>query len=451
MPKAGFFVKDVTPERPVYLAGYPSRRTPSEGVDDPLFLRILALEDDRGSRAVLVTADLLKCPRALTWRTKMWAEKTLGLPSAALMVNLSHSHCVPALAHQSCYPHWALDVDYVREFECSVREGIRAALGDLQPVRIRYGCHQAHFGVNRRCPDPERPGRVVKMRPNPEGCYDPDLPLFTFHRVADERLLGVLFSYGCHPTSKGGNRVSADYPGELSRALKETFGGEVVTLFAQGAGGSVMPRWRCRTDEERRVYRDRWHAAAADMSRAIQSGSRMREIVPALTVSEREFGIPYDRRQLLSPDELLYYADPAEPPIERVVRPASRQILRLWANTILEQLRTGSLPEAYRAHVTCWKLTADLQVVGLSGEVTAELGRLIKNDQAQRETVFLGYCGYTDAYLPTASMLPEEGHEALCSIFFHERPAPFVEKIDNVVLSEVRAACSETSGNHFED
>ena len=62
---------------------------------------------------VLVTADLLKLPRDMAWRTKLWAERTLGLPGAALIINLSHTHAAPALFPQTCYPQWGLDVDYV--------------------------------------------------------------------------------------------------------------------------------------------------------------------------------------------------------------------------------------------------------------------------------------------------------------------------------------------------
>ena len=56
---AGFFEADVTPPVGSFLAGYPSRSEGSQGVDDPLYLRVIALEDDAGTRLVLLTADLL--------------------------------------------------------------------------------------------------------------------------------------------------------------------------------------------------------------------------------------------------------------------------------------------------------------------------------------------------------------------------------------------------------
>jgi hypothetical protein len=321
--------------------------------------------------------------------------------------------------------------------EATIRRGVQQALDDLQPVRIRYGLHQAHFGISRRRPDALRRGKVT-MAPNPEGYYDPDLPILTFHTPDDRAFRALFYSYGCHPTSKSGNRISADYPGELSRALRRALGENVITLFAQGAGASVMPRHGCRTAEERAAYAARWEAVARDMAVFVQKG-RMQDVSLAISSAEREFHIPYDMSQMLSEDDLMLCADPAEPPLPWFTRPANREILRLWAAGILEKIRTGTLPDGFAMHATRLRLSAALQIIGLSGEVTAEVGRRVKEAEKPLSTLFLGYCSYTDAYIPTAAMLPEEGHEAAYSMYFHMRPAPFVKEIDDIILREVAA------------
>ena len=433
--KAGFRVLDVTPSRPVCLAGYPGRKEPSAGVADPLFLRAVALEDAEGRRAVILTADLLKWPKDLTWRTKRWAEEALGLPSAALILNTSHSHSTPALFPQECYPQWGLDVDYVRELEVAIRNCIADALDDLRPMRIAYGLHRAEFGVNRRRPNPDRPGKVT-LGVNEEGYFDPDLPILTFRRPDDDKLVALFYSYACHPTSRGGNVVSADWPGEVSRGLKARLGEDVVTLFAQGGGGSVMTRVRHKADGED-AYHDYFDAVAADIAAYVQSGEP-REIRLNIEARENEFPVPFDMAMAPTHGELTLYADPAEPPIEKYIRPANRQILRLWAGQLLELERTRTLPEAYVMHATRLRLAEDLQIVATSGEVTAEMGRLVKDAEGEG-TIFLGYCSYTDAYIPTAAMLDEEGHEALYSIYFHVRPAPFTQDIDDIVRRGIAA------------
>lgn len=432
MTKAGFCESDVTPPIGSFLAGFPSRSEGSQGVDDPLYLRVVALEDEAGERVVLVTADLLKWPRDLSWRTKLWAEEELGLPSPALILNLSHTHSAPALFLQRCYPHWPVDREYLCRLEQTIREGIAAALDDLQPTRIEHGLGEAHFGVSRRLPDPET--GIVSMRPNEAGFYDPEMPVFAFYR--GDSLDALLYSYACHPTSKNTLMVSADWPGQVAKGLRDELGEHVLTPFAQGGGASIMPRMHERDGREQ--YEAYWRGVAGEIADFVRSDA-MREIDLSLAALEREFEIPYDESKLPSREQLLNMSSPYDTEIPEGFRPANRSIIRLWARDLLEQMRTGTIPEAFRMHLTHWHLNDALQVVAMSGEVTAEVGRAVKDLFPDRETVFLGYCSYTDAYIPTAEMLPQGGHEALGSICFHERPAPFVPEIDEIIEREVRA------------
>jgi hypothetical protein len=432
--RAGFFEQDVTPPVGVYLAGYPSRREPSEGIDDPLYMRIMVLEDDTGARLALVTADLLKFPRDMAWRTKLWAERTLGLPGAALIINLSHTHSAPGLFPQACYPHWPVDNEYICRVEQTLREGLAAALADLQPVTLRYGCHQAHFGVSRRLPVAEDPGRV-RLGLYPEGYYDPDLPVLVCSRPGETTPRAVLYSYACHATSKSSLNLSADWPGQVSQGLKRELGEGVMTLFAQGAAGSVMTRVSYSAGAEQ--YTAYWAGVAQDLANFIRS-DKMQDLTLRLRVAETEFVLPYDFRRLPSTGDLLALADPLDTPLPDAYHPANRSIVRLWARDVLERQRTGTLSPGFRMHLTKVGLAEGLQLLALSGEVTAQVGRAAKALFPDLETLFLGYCSYTDAYIPTAAMLPEGGHEALCSIYFHERPAPFTPDIDERLAAEIR-------------
>lgn len=429
--RAGFFETDVTPPIGTFLAGFPSRREGSTGVADPLMLRIVALEDEAGTRLVLVTSDLLKWPRDLSWRTKLWAERELGLPSAALILNTSHTHSAPTLFLQRCYPHWPLDPEYLCRVEQSIRKGIAGALDDLRPTQVRFGMSAAHFGVNRRLPQPDGP---LLMRPNEDGYYDPDLPVFVFERNGEP--VAVLYSYACHPTSRNTLEISADWPGQVARGLREELGAAVMPLFAQGAGASIMPRVRLADGEA--AYVNYWRDVAAQIADFVRSEA-LTPLEVRLDAAEREFSIPYDPARLPTMDELLELADPYDTELPIHVRPANRSIVRIWARDTLELLRTGALPEGFRMHLTHWRLADGVQLLGMSGEVTAEVGRMVKDLFPDERTVFLGYCSYTDAYIPTAAMLPEGGHEALASMYFHERPAPFVPEIDEIVAREVRA------------
>jgi len=63
--KAGTARVVITPEEPMYLAGFGDRVVPAEGTALDLYTKALAIEDGEGRRFVLVTMDLIDVPRQL--------------------------------------------------------------------------------------------------------------------------------------------------------------------------------------------------------------------------------------------------------------------------------------------------------------------------------------------------------------------------------------------------
>src|SRR5262245_45054563 len=65
--KAGLGRAVVTPEKGVWLAGYGSKRPPDGTLHD-LWVKALALEDQKGRRAVLITSDFQGVPKEMSDR-----------------------------------------------------------------------------------------------------------------------------------------------------------------------------------------------------------------------------------------------------------------------------------------------------------------------------------------------------------------------------------------------
>jgi hypothetical protein len=95
--KAGAASVVVTPEKNLFMAGYASRNKPAEGKVQDLFAKALALEDEQGGRAIIVTMDLIGVPQALRHSVAARAEQQFHLPAAALLMNASHTHSGPSL------------------------------------------------------------------------------------------------------------------------------------------------------------------------------------------------------------------------------------------------------------------------------------------------------------------------------------------------------------------
>src|SRR5438132_1335011 len=63
--KVGLAQLKITPDQPVLMAGYASRKKPFEKVATDLFVKALVLEDGEGRRGVIVTSDLIGFPAAV--------------------------------------------------------------------------------------------------------------------------------------------------------------------------------------------------------------------------------------------------------------------------------------------------------------------------------------------------------------------------------------------------
>src|ERR1700722_331044 len=84
--KAGVARVDTTPTKPVRMAGYASRTSPSEGVAHPLAAKALALADARDHKVVFVTCDIIAFRRTFTNRVAERVKAKYGLPREDLVL-----------------------------------------------------------------------------------------------------------------------------------------------------------------------------------------------------------------------------------------------------------------------------------------------------------------------------------------------------------------------------
>src|SRR5439155_3836644 len=80
--------------------GYAKRTKATAGKVQDLYAKALALEDQNGTRAVILTLDLIGITRAMRDDVARQAEQQFGLPQERLLVNASHTHCSPLVRGQ---------------------------------------------------------------------------------------------------------------------------------------------------------------------------------------------------------------------------------------------------------------------------------------------------------------------------------------------------------------
>ncbi len=93
--KVGSVKVVITPRESRWLAGFAARTKPSEGTAQDLNARALALEDQTGNRAVLVTTDTGNYPAPLSKNITECIQKQFGLPRRCLLLKSSHTYCSP--------------------------------------------------------------------------------------------------------------------------------------------------------------------------------------------------------------------------------------------------------------------------------------------------------------------------------------------------------------------
>src|SRR5678815_284582 len=97
---AGCAVVKITPETPIPMSGYDSRKKPFEEVEQDIFAKALAVEDSLGHRAVLLTIDLIGHSRALAEPVCARIVEKNGIRRADVLLNFAHIHSGPRLSDE---------------------------------------------------------------------------------------------------------------------------------------------------------------------------------------------------------------------------------------------------------------------------------------------------------------------------------------------------------------
>ncbi len=178
--KVGLGRVKITPQQPVFMAGYASRNKPYESIHDDLYAKALVLDDGKGNKGVLVTSDLIGFTTEIAEPIRTRISEKTGIPSAAIILNSSHTHTGPTVTLDPApgENRSAADsertVNYTKQLQDQVVQMVVEAAGKLQPAKLSWGVGVVHFVMNRREFTIER-GVILGV--NPRGLADRSVPL----------------------------------------------------------------------------------------------------------------------------------------------------------------------------------------------------------------------------------------------------------------------------------
>ena len=241
--QAGIARIDITPSKPIRMAGYAAREQPSNTIAGRLWAKALAIEDRKGNRVVLVTCDLIGLPRSVSDVVGATVEKRFGIERRRLILNSSHTHAGPIVwSNPRLAPGLSDDqTQLLKEYRDVLVDQlvsvVGAALGKMGPAQIQVGSGEMRFGVNRRM----RVGDEVKIGLNPSGPTDPSVPVLKVTRL-DNSILAIVFGYACHNTTLGSENlaIDGDYAGKAQAELEKRVP-EATAMFLMLCGGDQNP------------------------------------------------------------------------------------------------------------------------------------------------------------------------------------------------------------------
>ena len=418
--KAGSAEVVITPREMLWLAGFGDRNRPADGTGLDLYAKALVLEDYKGTRAVLVTADLENLPDTVSKHVADRIQKQFAIPRERLMLNASHTHCSPvtdrreAIVYDMTPEQWSAVDRYVVELEDKLVAVIGKALQDLRPARLSFGITTAGFAANRR----EKPPGAASQ----EGPVDHDVP---FLKVEGRRarVRSIVFGYACHNTTLVGDyyKYSGDYAGYAQKWLEKYYPG-ARALFVQGCGGDANAKPRGTVE----VALQHGGELAAAVEKALRGPSR-KVAGPLKSVYEEiplALAPPPNRQELQA--RLALPGDE-----NKWVRRNAQQMLG-----ILD--RDGRLPTEVSYPMQVWQFGPDLTLVALAGECVADYSLRLKKELGREQLWVAGYSNDTAfAYIPSLRVLQEGGYEGGEANLLNSLPGPFTPSVEETIIKKV--------------
>jgi len=255
--KAGFAQVEITPPKECPLIGYNQREelhpSGNGGVNDPLYIRALILENSADGRFLILSLDLAIVETPCADELRRVAAGAAGLNVERVMVSCTHTHSGP-------YPwrrEWGQDgfevvtddvtsspsEDFYNQLVDAVARAAKLVGNDLSPAKFRVRQSQLGFAYKRRVAT----SRGIEMCWNPketphlepEPADDSTLVVLQIQRPVGDI---ILFNVAGHPVTLGKESwvISADWPGAACRLIEQEVKGSHA-IFMHGAGGDAHP------------------------------------------------------------------------------------------------------------------------------------------------------------------------------------------------------------------
>jgi neutral ceramidase len=235
------------------MAGY-TRKEPCLGKLDDIYAYGVLIE--RNSKAkesnylLMISIDTLKLPISIVeYAKRKITNKFKSLDLRNIIIHATHTHSSFDLTGEFFWPGGLISVMKGIMFGSNRNDKyivwlIKRLLKMIQ--NLFENLIQCKVAWKKEKLNPN----IVINRRHPIKKVLPDLGVICFRSVENNKLLGLIINYSCHPTSLSykNNKLSADYPGRIIFRIDELTEHKVSTIYFNGPSGDLNPITTCGTD-----------------------------------------------------------------------------------------------------------------------------------------------------------------------------------------------------------
>ncbi|MCU0913088.1 MAG: neutral/alkaline non-lysosomal ceramidase N-terminal domain-containing protein [Planctomycetes bacterium] len=415
--QAGVARADITPPLGYRMCGYFDERL-STGILNPLHAKALVLRQGH-TRAALVFCDLIGIAADVSQRARRQAQRQTGIPADHILLAGTHSHTGPLYfdalrdhLHERAVAQHGQDPCELRDYPSDLVAGIVQAIKDadagVHPVEAQAGVTQQQgLSFNRRF---HMKDGTVRFNPGlrnpdivrPAGPVDPGVGMVFFRDARRHEVFASLVNFALHLDTTGGTLYAADYPYFAEQNLRGQFGRDFTLLFGTGTCGDIN-HFDVTTKEIRKS-----ETIGAVLGRTVAAGLMQARAMdrPSLAIRRGVIEVPIQR---FTPAEIAQ----AKKDMDKIGTSDMSFLDQVKAYKIMDlQSRPGT---TIPLEVQAFRLSDEVAIVGLPGEVFVEHGLAIKQASPFPVTLVIELCQDDVAYVPTKKAFTEGSYETVNS------------------------------------
>ena len=413
---------DITPQTPVRMYGYASRKTESEGIAGPLKASALAIGGDQGDGpAVLLCVDCGAVPTDVRQKVFEQLEADVSLKPERFVLSNSHNHSGPNLKGMGSMEGQQLEhlAQYKRELTERLEQVVRQALAARKPGRLAWTTGSVGFAANRRVLTDGKWSGFGAVHDAPA---DHTLPVM---RVTDAEgeLRAVVVNYACHCTTLRGNfkEIHGDWAACAQEYIEADHPGAVAMVtIGCGADSDPCPHSTVKLCEQH------GRALADEVKRLLQGP--MSSIEPKLTARFEPLEVAFDN----------------PPPKEKLEELAKKSHS---AKRLLERIERGEqAPASASYQVGTWVFGDDLAMVFLSDEVVVDYALRLKRELDGGRLWITAYTNDVSRYIVSGRLIDEGGYEvrnSLSTAITYGQPDQLQPPMEDRIVNRVRELLPE--------